>query len=125
VHTQQYLGESRAVRLASGKALFIGNNGTAELYDPTTNESVTRPMLARRGYSTATLLNSGKVLVTGGVDFSTSVPEVLATAELYDPALDRFVAIPTPMSTPASSIGRAADGWPGADHRRRATCATT
>ena len=100
VHTQQYLGDARGVRLVSGKGPFLGNNGSAELYDPATNESVTRPIGRAEATRTATLLNSGQVLVTGGVDFSTPFPQpALATAELYDPALDRFVAVAAPMTT--------------------------
>jgi len=47
----------------------------------------------RRAYATATLINSGKVLVTGGVDFSQNPIVTLASAELYDPGLDAFAPV--------------------------------
>ncbi|KFA91674.1 Kelch repeat-containing protein, partial [Archangium violaceum] len=79
-----------ATLLPSGKVLVAGgyvhvsdtsdSNGpsaTAELYEPATGTwSPTGSMLSPRQYHTATLLPSGKVLVTGGGDNS---------GELYDP----------------------------------------
>ena len=56
---------------------------SAELYNPAIGTwAVTGSLVARRYGPTATLLNNGKVLVTGG---STSGGAVLASAELYDP----------------------------------------
>jgi hypothetical protein len=61
---------------------YGGDPGTAEIYDPgTASWSNTGNLGAIRNGHTATLLPSGKVLVTGGVYFSAGTP-----AELYDPA---------------------------------------
>jgi succinyl-CoA synthetase alpha subunit len=78
-----------ATRLASGKVLLAGGTGTggtpplqsAELFDGTTFTTIaglTQPTLtAARTQATATLLNSGKVLIAGGSG--------AANADLYDP----------------------------------------
>ena len=50
--------------------------------------SLTGSMTNSRYYQTATLLPSGKVLITGGYDGS----GVLSSAELYDPASSTFTA---------------------------------
>jgi hypothetical protein len=71
----------------------IGNDGvplaTAEVDDPLGHTqtgvwSLTGSMSTARYAHTATLLSSGKVLVTGGID-ANGAP--LASAELYDPAV--------------------------------------
>jgi hypothetical protein len=79
-----------ATLLSDGRVLIAGGivdnaNGTisllatAEVYDPATATwSSTGSMNRARGLHTATLLNSGKVLVAGGDGLS-------GTAELYDP----------------------------------------
>ncbi|WP_375770442.1 hypothetical protein NR798_05980 [Archangium gephyra] len=80
-----------ATRLPSGKVLVVGGEtfqppsgytNTAELYEPATNTwSPAGAMSQARGYNTATLLLSNKVLVAGGLG---GAP--LQTAELYDVA---------------------------------------
>src|SRR3989442_3010263 len=37
-----FLGATSGVRLHDGKILFVGDNGTAERYDPTTDSSITQ-----------------------------------------------------------------------------------
>jgi large repetitive protein len=74
----------RAVRLPTGQVLIVGGFGCllcAELFDPYTETfRLTRGSLtAERYYSTATLLNDGRVLITGGYR--------TAAAELYIPPL--------------------------------------
>jgi hypothetical protein len=67
--------------LASGEVLGTSCDGSAILYDPATSRwTLTGPMVMARASYTATLLQSGKVLVVGPSQFTAS------TAELYDPA---------------------------------------
>ncbi|WP_239576384.1 kelch repeat-containing protein [Archangium primigenium] len=88
-----------AVLLPNGKVLVAGGftsefYGTAlssaELYDPATGTwSYTGALSQARGYHTLTLLPNGKVLVTGGsnvAEDNAENPNLLASAELYDPA---------------------------------------
>jgi hypothetical protein len=56
----------------------------AEIYDAARDSwTVTGGMATIRGEHTATLLPSGKVLITGG--FVPPDPDMTATAEIYDP----------------------------------------
>jgi hypothetical protein len=100
-----------ATLLDTGKVLVAGGRGqtgsvamvvaTAELYDPATGKFTrTGSMAAERWGHSATLLNDGRVLITGGADFSDGADN-LKTAELYDPATGRFTA------TGSMSVGRA------------------
>jgi WD40 repeat protein len=84
-----------ATLLPSGKVLVAGGgtgvNASAELYDPATGTwTVTGNMVVSRALHTATLLPDGRVLVAGGSDVTKPLgiggsPEIVATAELYDP----------------------------------------
>jgi N-acetylneuraminic acid mutarotase len=86
-----------ATLLPSGKVLVTGGThknhnppeaASAEVYDPATRSwSPTGPMLVSRQEHTATLLPSGKVLVTGGTIESWTT---LSSAELYDPATHQW-----------------------------------
>lgn len=58
-------------------------------------------MTTDRAAHQATLLKSGKVLITGGCA-GYSCEKILSSAELYDPASQTFQALP-PMSTPRAS----------------------
>lgn len=96
-----------ATLLADGKVLVVGgssnpNNSTistnnAELYDSATGTwSLVAAMSTARVYHTATLLNNGKVLITGGQN---SVNGVLADAVTYDPTSRVWSSVGI-MSTP-------------------------
>ena len=80
----------------------IALNGQ-ELYDPATNStSSTGSMNDARGQHTATLLNNGLVLVTGGYDDnfdSNGFNEATATAELYDPSTQSFSCVTSGASS--------------------------
>src|SRR6266702_1123239 len=83
-----------ATLLSGGKVLVLGNESTiagdalviddsAEIYDPATRQwTSAEGMRVPRTLFTATLLDTGKVLIVGGVD---SRDQVVTAAELYDP----------------------------------------
>ena len=69
---------------STGKAII-----TVEVFDPTNQSfTTTGSMETARAFQTATSLNDGTVLVTGGTDGAAP----LATAELYNPATGTFSA---------------------------------
>jgi len=60
---------------------------TAEIYDPVSDSfTLTGPMTRGRFFHTATLLENGMVLITGGLNNG----EPLAAAEVYDPVAKTF-----------------------------------
>jgi hypothetical protein len=98
-----------ATLLPDGKVLVAGGNisvqSSAELYDPSTGTwNATGNMVVARSMHTATLLPDGSVLVAGGFDVTQppgigGSPEIVATAELYDPSTGTWSATGS-MSTP-------------------------
>jgi MYXO-CTERM domain-containing protein len=92
-------GGYSATVLTSGKVLLAGGSSqysgiaqylsSAELYDPISGTfSATGAMGGTRGFHTASLLSSGKVLLTGGNDVT--LVGVTKSAEVYDPASGKF-----------------------------------
>ncbi|MCC6994648.1 MAG: ABC transporter substrate-binding protein [Deltaproteobacteria bacterium] len=79
------------VQLPGGEVLVAGGcstpsclatTGTVEIYSPAVDRWRAAPrLLTNRAFATASVLNSGEVLVVGGCDVSGCT----ATAELYDP----------------------------------------
>ncbi len=100
------LGQSTA--LADGRILFTGGFGldgqpstAAALYDPVTDTTTTLAMLFPRAGHGASLMPSGKVLITGGFS-AFALTDVLAllqgiqgSTEIFDPATLAFTAGPT------------------------------
>jgi len=80
------------VLIAGGFDYFRGYTATAEIYDPVAGTfSATGSMSRVRRYATATTLLDGTVLIAGGQG-TTGQAEVLASAEIYDPATGMFTA---------------------------------
>ncbi|MDQ6712145.1 MAG: hypothetical protein M3Z28_03025, partial [Candidatus Dormibacteraeota bacterium] len=89
-----------ATRLADRRVLTTGQGKEAHLYDPTTNHwSVAATLLQDRDLPTAALLADGRVLVSGGSTSTGGQQLWLTSAELYDPASNRW--------SPAGCMGQA------------------
>jgi hypothetical protein len=91
-HTATLLNDG-TVLVTGGLNLAGDMTGTpvasAEIYDPTSNSfTLTGSMTTDRFFHTATLLNNGDVLITGGLNETGG----LATAEIYDPVAKTFTA---------------------------------
>ncbi len=96
-----------ATLLKNGKVLIAGGQGarqgtvtfSAELFDPVSGkfESLgAQRLVAPRTYHTATLLDSGQVLIVGGTDWQT--PRAPSSAELYDPVENSFTLLESTLS---------------------------
>jgi hypothetical protein len=92
-------GGHRATALPDGTVLLTGGRdalgavlGSAELYDPVAGRFTrTSAMSEPRVGGTSTLLANGTVLLIGGVGGPDGMT-ILATAELYDPAVGTFAS---------------------------------
>ena len=100
---------SVATLLPNGQVLLTGGGSsgittnTAEVYDPVGNSftALGPTMTSVRGLPTATLLPSGRVLLAGGGILTTAGSvTVFNTAELYDPVINSFTPVTTPMTSP-------------------------
>ena len=97
MHTARY--QHNATLLSNGQVLVAGGYNenvsspfltSAELYNPSTGTwTLTGSMHTARIYDTMTLLTDGQVLVTGGYN-TTSTINILASAELYNPATGKW-----------------------------------
>ena len=112
-HTATLLPDGK-VLIAGGDFSAGGSSGSsalasAELYDPATGTfAATGSMATARRSHTATLLNNGKVLIAGGMNFSASGAQTfLGSAELYDPSTGTFTAtgsMKAPRSFPTATL---------------------
>jgi N-acetylneuraminic acid mutarotase len=111
-HTATLLPNGK-VLVAGGAAevscgsLFCVNifTNSAELFDPVNGAwTLTAPLNAARGYQTATLLPSGKVLIAGGATNGfLGIAAPLASAELHDVGLGFNLSV-QPQITSANSL---------------------
>lgn len=111
---QPHAAGHSATLLNNGKVLVAGGTtcggycmagAAAELYDPAANKwAPAGSMTTPRAWHTATLLADGRVLVAGGTSDGYYSETPLASAEIYDPATNRF----TPTGTLTTARVRAA-----------------
>jgi hypothetical protein len=90
------------VPLLDGRVVIIGGQGTGatEIFDPKTGAwTDVAPLATPRSLHTATVLQDGRVLVTGGLD---AMGKVLASAEILEPGAGTWSSAP-PMATPRVS----------------------
>ncbi|HRE46943.1 MAG TPA: kelch repeat-containing protein [Aggregatilineales bacterium] len=98
-----YIGDMTTIRsgftatvLKDGRVLITGGYGTgilqsAEIFDPATFTFTNIGMMTISRYNhTATLLQDGRVLIVGGQVRARGNNQIFATAEIYDPATNRF-----------------------------------
>jgi len=90
---------AEAVRLPNGDIMTVGGwnkvwssqTASAELYDVSTGRWAALPSMAtERGWHTATLLNTGEILVVGG---TSQANEALKSCEIYQPESDPVYSI--------------------------------
>ncbi len=100
-----------AAKLTNGQVLIVGGIAdrenavapnvlsSAERYDPITQTFTltAQPLNVARTFAQCTLLQDGKVLITGGTDGRGNASN---SAEIYDPATDAFTVTTGPMNEP-------------------------
>jgi len=93
-HTATLLPDGRVLIAGGGATVNMDGSAqaSAELYDPSAGSfAATGSMADGRSGHTATLLNTGQVLITGGSNYAVGgIPNYLAAAELYDPLTGHF-----------------------------------
>ena len=99
-HTATLLADGR-VLIAGGIVCCTGTGETysaaAELYDPTTGKfQLTDHLTVRRALHRATLLDDGRVLISGGIGGADPDNDItLADSEVFDPSTGKFSALGT------------------------------
>lgn len=114
-HTATLLADGE-VLVAGGATTYHGETGsvtaTAEMFDPRSNSwRAAAPMSEPRYVAGAVLLNDGRVLVAGGWYSTSNSDPSHDTAEIYDPATNRWAATGSLTSGRAEySLVRLPDG---------------
>jgi hypothetical protein len=90
-----------ATGLAAGMATIKASSGavigSTTLFVSSTGFTATGSLQSARIWATSTLLNNGRVLITGGLDVYANS---MNTAEIYDPVLGNFTPTSGPMVSP-------------------------
>jgi hypothetical protein len=97
--------DAASVRLPDGRTMLIGGRGDNDqalasvvvLAADGSGWSDLAPLMRPRNGAAAALLPDGKVLVAGGKSTTTAADTALDTAELWDPATQKWTALP-PMA---------------------------
>jgi hypothetical protein len=98
-----YNGYGFMVRLRDGRVLLGGGSGvgTAQLFDPDTNEfTPTGSLVTQRYWPSAHTLPDGRVAVIGGSTGACCGYTPLDSIELYDPASGTFSLAPYALTVP-------------------------
>jgi Putative Ig domain/Galactose oxidase, central domain len=100
VPTRSFLGAHTATRLNDGRVLIVGQSQQAQIFDPITGliTGTGSTNVLRSQNHRATLLDNGKVLVTGGQTNTGSSTIYLDSAELYDPGTGSFQLLASTLS---------------------------
>jgi hypothetical protein len=101
---------STATLLVDGRVL-VTLEGRAQIFDPSSRtwRETARPLRARSGFPSATLLDDGSVLLAGGQAVSSG--EILKSAERFDPAREAWEALPDMIEARTEHMAvRMADG---------------
>ena len=94
------------VLLPNGRVLFLSSTGV-ELFDPSTGiftDTAVGNLSEYKGGGTATLLNNGKILITGGTNGESACCAIAADPVVYDPSTQMFSLAGPYADTGAPSI---------------------
>lgn len=91
-----------SVLLPNGDVLALETGGSTELYNPATGSWSTAARFADLGQFSVTLLDTGKVLLAGGLAYSPRPTHSVASASLYDPATGTWQSTGA-MTTPRNN----------------------
>ncbi|MGB6486912.1 MAG: PASTA domain-containing protein [Steroidobacteraceae bacterium] len=101
-HTATLLADGQVLIAGGCPAIPCTDLSSAEIYNPATQTftALSSVMTVGREGAAATLLPSGKVLITGGAENGGSGTVPLDSAELYDPVANTFTSLTATMTEP-------------------------